>query len=83
MAQTIRDRIRIRRQVRVYTAQGRLSGYILAALPIFMAIFLYILVPDYIKELVAVKTGWYIIGAAVAAQIVGFIIIRKMIRIKI
>ena len=83
LAQTIRERIRIRRQVRVYTAQGRLSGYILAALPVFMATFLYLFVPDYIKELVAVKTGWYIIGAAVAGQIVGFIVIRKMIRIKI
>jgi tight adherence protein B len=83
LAQTIRERIRIRRQVRVYSAQGRLSGYILAALPIFVATFLYFFVPDYIKELVAVKTGWYIIGAAVAAQIIGFLIIRKLIRIKI
>lgn len=83
LAQTIRDRIRIRRQVRVYTAQGRLSGYILAALPIFMAAFLYFFIPDYIGELVAVKTGWYIIGAAVAAQILGFLIIRKLINIKI
>lgn len=83
LAQTIRERIRIRRQVRVYSAQGRLSGYILAALPIFVAIFLYFFIPDYIKELVAVKTGWYIIGAAVAAQIIGFFIIRKLIMIKI
>ena len=78
LAQTIRERIRIRRQVRVYSAQGRLSGYILAALPIFVAIFLYFFIPDYIKELVAVKTGWYIIGAAVAAQIIGFFIMIKI-----
>lgn len=83
LAQTIRERIRIRRQVRVYTAQGRLSGYILAALPIFMATFLYFFIPDYIGELVAVKTGWYIIGAAVAGQITGFFVIRKLINIKI
>ncbi|HWR58733.1 MAG TPA: type II secretion system F family protein [Thermodesulfovibrionales bacterium] len=83
LGQTIRDRIRIRRQVRVYTAQGRLSGYILAALPIFMATFLYFFIPDYIEELVAVKTGWYIIGVAVAAQITGFFVIRKLINIKI
>jgi tight adherence protein B len=83
LAQTIRERIRIRRQVRVYSAQGRLSGYILAALPIFVATFLYFFIPDYIKELVAVKTGWYIVGTAVVAQIIGFLVIRKLIRIKI
>lgn len=83
LAQTIRERIRIRRQVRVYTAQGRLSGYILAALPIFMATFLYFFIPDYLLELVAEKTGWYIIGIAVAGEILGFLVIRKLIDIKI
>ena len=38
LAKTIRERIKIRRQVRVYTAQARFSGYILAALPIVTAI---------------------------------------------
>lgn len=85
LAQTIRERIRIRRQVRVYTAQGRLTGYILAALPIFMAFLLYFLMPDYIAELnpFKVKLGRYIVIAAVTAQIIGFIIIKKLINIKI
>lgn len=83
LANTIRERIRIRRQVRVYTAQARLSGYILAALPIFMAIFFVVVAPDYIKELVSVKIGKYLIAGAIAAQIIGFLIIKKIINIRI
>jgi tight adherence protein B len=83
LAQTIRERIKIRRQVRVYTAQARLSGYILTALPIFVAVFFYFIAPDYIGELWAAKVGRYFIAGAVTAQIIGFFVIRKIINIKI
>ncbi len=83
LGNTIRERIRIKRQIKVYTAQGRLSGYILAALPIFMAVMLYFIAPDYIMELVEVTTGRYAIGIAVTAQIIGFLVIRRLINIKI
>jgi tight adherence protein B len=83
LATTIRERIKIRRQVRVYTAQARLSGYILAALPIFTALFFYFMAPDYIEELILAKIGRYFIAAAVILQIVGFFIIRKIIDIRI
>jgi tight adherence protein B len=83
LAHTIRERITIRRQVRVYTAQARLSGYILAALPIAMATFFFFVAPDYIQELVSIKIGIYLIAAAAASQIIGFLIIRKIINIRI
>jgi len=83
LAQTIRERIRIRRQVRVYTAQGRLSGYILAALPIFMGLFLYITSPDYLGELVQAKAGKYALGIVATGQIAGFLVIMKLVNIKI
>jgi tight adherence protein B len=83
LANTIRERIKLRRQVRVYTAQGRLTGYILAALPIFMALFLYVTSPDYIGELVVEKEGKYAIGFVIAGQIIGFLVIKKLINIKI
>lgn len=83
LGMTIRERIKIRRQVKVYTAQARLSGYILAGLPIFVAVFFWFMAPDYIGELVSVKAGWYLIGAAIAAQIVGFLVIRKIVNIRI
>jgi len=83
LANTIRERIRIRRQVRVYTAQGRLTGYILAALPIFMALFLFVTSPDYLGELVVEKEGKYAVAFVIAGQIVGFLVIRKLINIRI
>jgi tight adherence protein B len=83
LSKTIRERIKIRRQVKVYTAQARLSGYILAALPIVTALFFYFMAPDYIGELVEAKIGRFFIAAAVVAQIIGFFVIRKIIDIKI
>jgi len=83
LAQTIRERIKIKRQVRVYTAQARLSGMVLAILPILMAIFLYFYTPDYLKELIEVKEGRYAIAVVVAGQIIGMLIIKRMINIRI
>lgn len=83
LARTIRERLTIRRQVRVYTAQARLSGYILAAVPIFMAVLFYYLSPGYIEELIEVDVGRYAIALALSAQVVGFLIIRKIVNIRI
>ena len=83
LANTIRDRLRIKRQVRVYSAQGRLSGYILVALPIVMAIMLYSIAPGYLEEFIKVDEGKYAVAIAVIAQIIGFIIIKRMINIRI
>jgi tight adherence protein B len=83
LGHTIRERLRIRRQIKVYTAQGRLSGYILLALPIFMAVLLYFIAPDYLKEFIEIDEGKYAIGFAVAAQIIGFIVIKRLINIRI
>jgi tight adherence protein B len=83
LANTIRERLRIKRQIKVYTAQGRLSGYVLAILPIFMAFMIYLIAPDYIAELVNVKTGRYAVGLALTAQLIGFLVIRRLVNIRI
>ncbi len=83
LANTIRDRLRIKRQVRVYSAQGRLSGYILVALPMVMAFMLYSIAPGYLEEFIKVDEGKYAVAIAVIAQIIGFIIIKRLINIRI
>jgi tight adherence protein B len=83
LAHMIRERLKIRRQVRVYSAQARLSSIILLILPVFMAVFFYIFVPGYIEELVTSKAGNYGIAFAVIAQGLGFLVIRKIINIRI
>jgi tight adherence protein B len=83
LAAIIRERLKIRRQIRVYSAQGRLSGYILVALPPLMALFFYLTTPGYIEELVTTTMGRYGIAYAVISQIVGFLVIRRIINVRI
>lgn len=83
LAETIRERLRIRRQVRVYTAQGRMSGYILAALPIVTFILFNIMMPGYENVMIQTKVGNYVLAFAAFMQIVGFLFIRKIINIRI
>jgi tight adherence protein B len=79
----IKERLKLRTQVRVYTAQGRFSGYILGALPIFLMIILYLLNPEYMGLLFSEKVGNYLLAFALVLQIIGFVLIRKIINIKI
>ncbi len=83
LASTIRERLKIRRQVRVYTAQGRMTGYVLGALPIFTFIMFNILNPKYESILYRETKGQYVLALAVFLQVVGFFVIRKIIRIRI
>lgn len=83
LASTIRERLKIRRQVRVYTAQGRMTGYVLGALPIFTFIMFNILNPKYESILYRETKGQYVLALAVLLQVVGFFVIRKIIRIRI
>jgi tight adherence protein B len=80
---TIRERLKVYRQLRVYTAQGRVSGYILAALPFALALALMVLNPDYLKLLVKTQTGMYMTIGALALQVIGFFIIRRIIAIRV
>jgi tight adherence protein B len=83
LAQMIRSRLKIRRQVRVYSAQARLSSIILLLLPVFMAVFFYFFLPGYIEELLTTNLGKYGIAFAVVAQCLGFLVIRKIVNIRI
>lgn len=83
LSHVIKERLKLRRQVRVYTAQGRLSGYVLGALPIFLVVVLYIVNPAYIGLLFSERVGNYLVAFALVLQIIGFFLIRKIIRIKI
>ncbi|QXE92299.1 type II secretion system F family protein [Geomonas subterranea] len=83
LAATIRERLKIRRQVRVYTAQGRMTGYVLGVLPAFTFVVFNILNPKYESLLYKEVEGLYVLSLAVVLQILGFLVIRKIIRIRI
>ncbi len=79
---TMRARFTIRRQVRVYTVQGRMSGYILAALPIFVGVFIFLVNRDYMNILLTHPIGKALLGLAVLLQLVGFLWIRKIVAVE-
>ena len=83
IAYVIRERFRIHGQLKIFTAQARMSGIILSLLPIGVAVVLWIMNPEYLKPLWFEKTGRILIAVAVTMQIFGMLAIRKIIRIKI
>lgn len=83
LANTIRDRFMIRRQLRIYTAQGRLSGYTLAALPPIVGLGLYLLEPSYVSMLFTETLGQLLLATAFVLQVLGYLWIRKIVNIEI
>ncbi len=83
LAHTIRRRFYIRRQLQVYTAQGRLTGYALAALPPLLALGIYSMDPEYMSLLVTHLFGQFLLVTALVLQVIGALWIRKIIRIEI
>lgn len=81
--QTISERIRIRREVNTLTAQGKMSGIVLACIPVALGLFLYVSSPEYLEPLLTTDIGRIAIIGAVFLVIVGFAIIRKIVDIKV
>ena len=83
IAYVIRERFRIQGQLKIHTAQARMTGIVLSLLPVAMAFLLFLLSPGYMKPLWEEPTGRSMIVSAVVLQILGMVVIRKIIRIKI
>jgi len=83
IAYTIRERFMLQRQIRVYTAQGRLTGYILAAMPILLGLAITALNPEYMAILFEEPIGKVLIAAAAVMPFLGFLTIRRIIDIEI
>ena len=83
LAAVVRARFTIRRQVRVYTAQGRMTGYLLSALPLIIFALLYTINGKYMSILFTDPVGKILVGVALSMQLIGFLWIRKIIKIEI
>lgn len=79
----IRSRFKIRRQLRTYTAQGRLSGMVVGVMPIVVGAAFYVLNPDYIMLLFRHPLGRLMLVMAITLQIFGYFWIRKVVTIEI
>lgn len=83
IGETIRERIRIQGELKTLTAQGKMSMYIFIALPIALAGFLFLTNPEYMMPLISEPLGWLMLAIAVTGQLIGVLLIRKIIRIEV
>jgi tight adherence protein B len=83
VAQIIRDRFRLKRQIRVYTAQGRLTGMILSVLPLVLGFLLYLVNPQTMSVLWTRPIGLDLLYAAATMTIIGGFIIRYIVNMEV
>ncbi len=82
LAAVIRERFKVKRQVRVISAHGRITGWVLVALPPSLAMAFMIIGPQQIGKLTGTSLGHKMIFTGIALQLIGTLIIRKIIRIE-
>ena len=83
ISSTIRARFRLAGQMKIYTAQGRMTEIVLCSLPLVFIAAMFFIRPDYIDILFRDPVGHKLLGMVAFLQFAGFITIRKIIRIKI
>ncbi len=83
IGELIRDRFRIMGQVQALTGEGRLSGAVLLALPLLLFVVVYNMNPDYVTQLFTDPMGRKMLFYAIIMQILGAVVIKKIIEIKV
>ncbi len=83
MSMVVRERFKLRRQIKIYTAEGRLSSYVLTALPFAALGALYFLQPAYIMPMFTEPRGQRMLTLAAILQAVGYVVIGRIIKIKV
>lgn len=83
LSYVIRERFRLKGQVKAASAHGRMTAGVLVLLPIFLMLALMVVAPDYLKSMADDDTGQWMILGALLGQMMGFYFIRKIINIKV
>lgn len=83
ISETIAERVRMRREVMALTAQGRASGWVLAAIPVGLFIILYMMSPNYLSPLLDTEIGQMCIVGALILEVIGFFVIQRIVDINI
>lgn len=83
ISHTIRERIRIKGEIRTLTAQGRISGMIVGALPLAIGLVLSVINPKYIGTLFVNPIGWVMMTVGVISMTIGIALIKKIVDIKV
>ncbi|MGB1286178.1 MAG: type II secretion system F family protein [Aggregatilineales bacterium] len=81
---TIRERIKLKGEIRVLTSQGRITGYLISGLPIILAVFLNLVSPSYMNQMFEHREcGWPMLGGGLALIGIGGALIQKIVDIEI
>ena len=83
LAHVVRERFKILRQVRVYTAHGRFTGYVLLALPAVLCIALSFINPEHMNLLFRERIGQMMLMGALGMQTIGYLWIKQVIKIEV
>ena len=83
ISHTIRERIRIKGEIRALTAQSRYSGYMVAMVPIILSVVIYLIQPEFMSLLFTERCGWIMLGVAVVGIVAGFVVIGKIVNIDV
>jgi tight adherence protein B len=83
LAHLIRERFKLRGRIRAVSAQGLMSGRILSAIPVAVAVLMFVANPGYARFFLDDPAGHKLIAAGVGLQVVGYLIIRKIVTIEV
>ncbi|MBV8820857.1 MAG: type II secretion system F family protein [Acidobacteriaceae bacterium] len=83
LAQIIRERFKLRGKIRAISAHGRMTGMALTLIPVGVGGLMFVVNPDYVKFFFFDEVGNYMLGAAVALQLIGYAVIQKIVKIEV
>jgi tight adherence protein B len=83
VADTLRERATMRRQVKVLTAEGRLSAWVLALMPFALALYMFAVNPEYISLLFTSQVGLIMVGVGGVLLVLGILWMRKIVDIDV
>lgn len=81
ISETIRERARIKREIKILTAQGRLSGLIIGVLPVVLILAMLLINPEYFNDMINDRRGQIMLATALMMEILGALIVKKVIKI--
>jgi tight adherence protein B len=83
LAYVIRERFKLRGRIRAISAHGRMTGAALTCIPMGVAVIMFYVNPDYVRFFFLDDTGNIMLGAAVVLQLIGYAIIRQIVKIEV
>ncbi|MBN1878270.1 MAG: type II secretion system F family protein [Anaerolineae bacterium] len=80
---TIRERVRIKGEIKAMTSQGRITGYVITALPFGLGGFIYFMNPGYMGRMIEDPCGWGMLGTSLVMIVIGYVVMSKIVDIEV